>query len=105
MLKIGPYEELDEGGHRLYEIAGNTWIVARVDDRLVAVMDRCGHIPQSLHNFNLVGRKITCGHHGVAYDVTTGAVLDALGFIDVGTLQTAGCEVREGELYIDLEEE
>jgi len=105
MLKIGPYERLKEGDHQSYDVAGTGWIIARVDDRLVAVLNRCGHIPQSLHNYHLQGRKITCGHHGVSFDITTGAVLDALGFVDVAPLKTARCEVRDGDLYLDVEEE
>jgi len=72
-----------------------------VDDRLVAVMDRCGHIPQSMNDFGLSGSRITCGHHGVTYDITTGEIVDDVGFVDVKPLRSGRCEVRDGDLYIE----
>jgi len=101
MMRIGPFEEISEGDFKIYQVEGESWIVARVDDRLVAVMDRCGHIPQSMNDFGLSGSRITCGHHGVTYDITTGEIVDDVGFVDVKPLRSGRCEVRDGDLYIE----
>jgi phenylpropionate dioxygenase-like ring-hydroxylating dioxygenase large terminal subunit len=49
-------------------LLGNAWVVARLDDGLVALPDRCPHRLAPLSAGVVEGDRLRCAYHGYAFD-------------------------------------
>ena len=100
MIETGPASAIPEDGYQIFDTAEGRWIVIQTDGEFHALLDRCGHFPQSMAGGRLTDHRWRCPHHGVIYDIRTGEVVDDSGFVDIDPLETAACIVRDGIVFI-----
>jgi nitrite reductase/ring-hydroxylating ferredoxin subunit len=67
-------EEVAEGGMKHVEVNGKEVVIAKVNGKLYAIADRCGHMNAllSMGYLDVAKNKVTCGFHGAQFDITTG---------------------------------
>jgi nitrite reductase/ring-hydroxylating ferredoxin subunit len=96
---VCPASKLDEGEPLAFKFGEQRLALYKVDDEIFATDDVCPHAFALLHTGFLEGHVIECPLHAGMFDVRTGKCTSG-GYRDV---RTFAVEVREGEIYIDLE--
>jgi nitrite reductase/ring-hydroxylating ferredoxin subunit len=92
--------DLAEGGLTATREGDNEILLAKVDGKIYAIDNACGHLAYPLSEGRLDGHVVTCIWHFAQFDVRTGAVVSA--GIDFEKLKPL--EVRvfpDGSLGID----
>jgi nitrite reductase/ring-hydroxylating ferredoxin subunit len=82
----------------LFETNGRRIAVARVEDDVFAVDDRCTHEDWSLCDGYVEGGEIVCGLHQARFDLRTGEVTMAPA---TEPLVTYPARVTDGEVWVD----
>jgi 3-phenylpropionate/trans-cinnamate dioxygenase ferredoxin component len=67
--------DLAPNSARRFIVAGTAVAVARTDDGVYAINDRCSHADVSLADGEIDGCAIECWLHGSAFDLRTGVPL------------------------------
>jgi 3-phenylpropionate/trans-cinnamate dioxygenase ferredoxin component len=68
-------EDIPEGGMTTTKAGTREILLARVDGKIYAMDNACGHSGYPLHEGTLDGYVVTCGWHDARFDVRSGAVL------------------------------
>ncbi|TMA82432.1 MAG: Rieske 2Fe-2S domain-containing protein [Deltaproteobacteria bacterium] len=68
-------EDIPEGGMTTTKAGTREILLARVDGKIYAIDNACGHSGYPLHKGTLDGYVVTCGWHDARFDVRSGAVL------------------------------
>jgi nitrite reductase/ring-hydroxylating ferredoxin subunit len=68
-------DEIDPGGMKAVELAGNEIVICNCGGNYYAVQRRCGHMNAPLDMGTLDGTYLTCPMHCVQFDVTNGEAL------------------------------
>ena len=77
-----PRVALEDGGFvRLYDPPFHV-LVALVDGKPCAIEDACNHAGASLSEGERQGSRVVCPMHGYIFDLTTGRLVEPLGFCD-----------------------
>ena len=108
-LPLTPMTEFDVGA--VDDFAENTItprlagerevVVIRQDGEFYALPDRCTHAKYPLHDGELLEGELKCTYHGAKFSLETGrATLPA-----VKKIQLFSAEVREGRVYVTVQEE
>jgi nitrite reductase/ring-hydroxylating ferredoxin subunit len=69
--------ELAEGALTATKVGDNEILLAKVDGKIHAIDNACGHLAYPLNEGQLDGHVVTCLWHGARFDVRTGAVVSA----------------------------
>jgi nitrite reductase/ring-hydroxylating ferredoxin subunit len=69
--------DLAEGALTATKVGDNEILLAKVDGRIYAIDNACGHLAYPLNEGRLDGHVVTCIWHGARFDVRTGAVVSA----------------------------
>jgi len=79
---------------------GVSLVLANVEGRVCALLDRCSHEDYPLSDGDLEGDQVVCVYHGARFDACTGArrALPA-----VRPVRSFPVEIREGDVYVDLD--
>ena len=92
-------EEIAEGGLATTKIGDKEILLAKVEGKIYALDNACGHLAYPLNEGRLDGHVVTCIWHYARFDVRTGEVLSA--GIDFEDLQPLEIEVApDGTLDI-----
>jgi len=92
-------EEIAEGGLATTKIGGKEILLAKVEGKIYALDNACGHLAYPLNEGRLDGHVVTCIWHYARFDVRTGEVLSA--GIDFENLKPLEVEVApDGTLRI-----
>lgn len=75
-------------------------VIANVDGKVCALEDQCSHEEYPLSDGDLEGGDIVCIYHGARFDACTGA---NKGLPAVVPVQSFPVEIREGEIFVDVE--
>lgn len=75
-------------------------LVARIDDELVAVANKCAHMGCPLEGGRLEGAILTCPCHDWRFDLRTGQFLAA----EELKLRTFPVKVEDGKICVELAE-
>lgn len=75
-------------------------VLARVEDRIYALEDRCSHQDYPLSAGELEDGEVECVFHGARFDLCTGR---ATRLPAVAPVRTFEVEVRDGGVYLRLE--
>jgi len=75
-LRLGKVD-LDEGGHRAFDLEGRLVLVSRFDGAFFAISDLCSHAGCLLSGGKVDGRYVTCPCHGATFDLITGTNVNA----------------------------
>ncbi len=89
--KLSPSIRPSEGEMLPCEIAGEAFIVSRIEGNYVAIRDLCTHAEQKLSEGRMRGSTIYCPLHGARFDLRDGKCL-------------AGPATRDVDAYGVLEE-
>jgi nitrite reductase/ring-hydroxylating ferredoxin subunit len=98
---VCPAVKLGEGEPLGFKFGEQRLALYRVDDEIFATDDVCPHAFALLSTGFLEGHVIECPLHAGMFDVRTGKCTSG-GYRDV---RTFAVQVREGEIYINLETE
>lgn len=92
-------DEIAEGGCRVAKAGAKEVLLAKVQGRLYAIDNACGHLAYPLNQGRLDGFIVTCRWHGARFDVRSGQVVTA--GIDVAPLQRFAVKISpDGALEI-----
>jgi nitrite reductase/ring-hydroxylating ferredoxin subunit len=69
--------ELPEGGLTATKVGENEILLAKVDGKIYAIDNACGHLAYPLSEGRLDGHIVTCAWHFAQFDVRTGEVVRA----------------------------
>lgn len=103
-VKIAKSGEVKKGHPCRLKYKGEHILLVRTETGLYAVRDVCPHIEQSLADGTVLGRVITCRHHGVQIDLKTGRILFDMGFIDLQPVIAYAVREEDGDIIIDTED-
>lgn len=77
-------------------------VVVRIAGRLLALHNRCSHQEQAMTGGTLVaGSQVRCPHHGVCYDMRTGAVAWDAGYVGLEACRVVRVIERDGRVFIE----
>ena len=68
-------EDIPEGGMTTTKVGTREILLAKVDGKIYAIDNACGHSSYPLHKGTLDGYVVTCRWHEAEFDVRSGAVL------------------------------
>jgi nitrite reductase/ring-hydroxylating ferredoxin subunit len=92
--------DLADGGLAATKAGEKEILLAKVDGKIYAIDNACGHLAYPLSEGRLDGHVVTCIWHGARFDVRTGAVVSA--GIDFENLEPLEVQVSpDGSLGID----
>lgn len=101
-ITLGRADEGRPGQMRAYELAGETFAVAWLDDGgLAAFDDTCTHEDCSLSEGELEGPWVVCYCHNSAFELETGAVVRGPA---EDPIRVHEARIVEGELQIRVKE-
>lgn len=94
--------EIAEGDLTTAKIGEREILLAKVEGKIHAIDNACGHLAYPLNEGRLEGHVVTCPWHFARFDVRTGAVVSA--GIEVGELGQLEVQIAsDGTLGIDKE--
>jgi 3-phenylpropionate/trans-cinnamate dioxygenase ferredoxin component len=70
-------DDLADGGLTATKVGENEILLAKVDGKIYAIDNACGHLAYPLNEGRLDGHVVTCLWHFARFDVRTGAVVSA----------------------------
>jgi 3-phenylpropionate/trans-cinnamate dioxygenase ferredoxin subunit len=100
-VKVGRVSEITPGKGHVRRLESVRVALFNVGGRIHCIEDVCTHDDGPLAEGDLEGDVIQCPRHGARFNVTTGAVLSMPAPTPV---RTFAVEVREGDVYVHLEE-
>jgi nitrite reductase/ring-hydroxylating ferredoxin subunit len=105
---VAPAEELAQDGDRVrVRAAGRDIIVARSEDQLWAIDNRCSHADIPMHRGRVRRCVLTCPSHLAQFNLVDGSVKRGPVEGDpnnVSPLETFEVEVVDGEVYLEIPE-
>lgn len=99
-IKVGHVTDIPITGMKQISLEDDEIAIYHLSEGFYATSDVCTHASESLTQGSLEGTVVRCPKHGGKFDVCTG---QALAFPCVIPLQTYAVEIREDELWIDVE--
>lgn len=75
-ILIGKLSDFPNEGGRVVDASGTSLVVARVENELCAVANKCPHLGLPLGASKVDGKTITCPFHGSQFDLCSGENLD-----------------------------
>jgi 3-phenylpropionate/trans-cinnamate dioxygenase ferredoxin subunit len=101
-IRVARMDDIAPGGAKTCYAGDARVVLCRVGDDIHAVEDVCTHDDGPLGAGTLVGWVIECPRHGAQFDVRTG---DVVRMPAVAPVLTFPVEVRDGEVYVEVETE
>jgi 3-phenylpropionate/trans-cinnamate dioxygenase ferredoxin subunit len=111
-VKLARVEDIPPGQTKFLHVDGKPVILANFEGRIYATFGLCPHQNNPLEGATMLDNLIDCPFHHFQYDVTTGKNyfpknvypkdcnrLEA----QVRPLKTYAVELRDGEVWVDLE--
>ncbi|MGH6777244.1 MAG: non-heme iron oxygenase ferredoxin subunit [Bradyrhizobium sp.] len=98
---VCPVSKLCEGEPSGFELGEQRLALYKVGDDIFATDDICPHAFALLSTGFLEDHVIECSLHGGMFDVRTGKCTSG----EYEDIRTFAVEVREGEIYVDLDAE
>ena len=99
-VKAASLDDCSEGCLHGVEVGGERIVLANVDGDVYALEDQCSHQDFPLSDGNVEDGKVECIHHGARFDPATGKALQLPAITPVRTFPV---EVRDGEIYVQVE--
>lgn len=89
----------DHGCLKKILASGEAIVLARREDEIFALEDRCSHEDFPLSEGEIVDGTLECVLHGARFDLRTGR---ALSLPAVRPVKTYRAEIRDGEIYVEI---
>lgn len=100
-LDVCAFDDIPNGKHRAFTIAGRSILVFRVNADVYAVENRCTHLDFPLEGGRQIGCDIICRQHGARFDIRTGK---AVAGPAVDPLRRFDARVRDGRVEVRVDE-
>jgi nitrite reductase/ring-hydroxylating ferredoxin subunit len=100
VVNLGPSSSIAENSVKRFEVGNKVLAVYNIDGAFYATDDECTHGAASLSDGILDGEVIECTMHFGAFDVRTGAAVQAPCSI---ALRTYRVEIRDDEIFVDFD--
>jgi len=81
-------------------VNGTPVVLATVEGRICALLDRCSHDEYPLSDGTLDGGDVVCAYHGARFEACSGARKALPAVLPVRSFPV---EVRDGDVYVDVE--
>lgn len=98
-VRVATADEVPSGGLLPVQTDRGGVVLARVDDDIYALEDRCSHQDYPLSDGLIEHDEVECPYHGARFDVRTGRAVQLPAVTPVRSFQV---EVRDGDVYIRL---
>ncbi len=107
MLRLCPSEAIPNGQYRIVDVGAHSLLVARVDGRVHAVRNVCGHQSRRLDGGALVTGKggepcIECPHHAMCFDLRDGHIVEDAGHLNMEPLCPLPSKEEGGYIWVEL---
>jgi 3-phenylpropionate/trans-cinnamate dioxygenase ferredoxin subunit len=100
LVRVAKADEIPPGQVRVFRTGDLRLAICRVQDEFYAIEDVCTHDDGPLGEGSLVEVAIECPRHGARFDVRTG---DVLRMPAAAPVQTFPVQVKDGEIYVQVE--
>ena len=100
LVRVCTAADLPPGNVKSFEVGDERVAVYNIDGTFYATEARCTHATADLADGILEGDVIECTLHFGAFNVRTGKAVQAPCFINLKTYKT---EVRDGQVFVDLD--
>ncbi|MCX8150681.1 MAG: Rieske (2Fe-2S) protein [Candidatus Bathyarchaeota archaeon] len=97
-ILVSNENELKNGSMKLFNVAGKNILLARFNDQIYGISNRCPHMGCSLANGKLNAYIVTCPCHGWSFDVRTGQNQRSK---DIN-IQVYQCKLQDGKIYVNI---
>ncbi len=67
---------LYDGYRNVFRVAGQSLLLVQDEGRTYLLLNQCPHQRRPLDRATVAGGTITCPHHGMCFDLTTGKTSD-----------------------------
>lgn len=98
-VRVATVDEVPSGGLLAVQADQASVVLARVDDDIYALEDRCSHQEYPLSDGLIEHDEVECPYHGARFDVRTGRAVQLPAITPVRSFEV---EVRDGDVYIRL---
>lgn len=100
LVRIAKADDIPPGQVKVFRAGDVRLAICRVDEEFYAIEDVCTHDDGPLGEGSLLGTAIECPRHGARFDVRTG---EALRMPAAAPVQTFPVQVKDGEIFVELE--
>ena len=97
--KVACPKDLPEGKALAVTLGNKRIALFNIHNEYYAIDDECSHAGGSLTEGSLDGMVVTCPWHGATFDVTSGKVLSAPAFDNVGAYRV---QVQGDDIQIEI---
>ena len=98
-VRVATADEVPSGGLLSVQTDQGGVVLARVNDDIYALEDRCSHQEYPLSDGLIEHDEVECPYHGARFDVRTGRAVQLPAITPVRSFDV---EVRDGDVYIRL---
>ena len=98
-VKVAAEAECPVGALKGVVAGGTPVVLANVDGRICALLDRCSHEDYPLSDGELEGDQVVCIYHGARFEACTGA---RKSLPAIRPVQSYPVEIRDGDVYVDV---
>jgi len=99
LLKVGPKQDITEGGHKSIRHGLKKIAVFKIGGKLHAIRDLCPHQGAQLSAGTLQGNQITCPRHAWRYDLVSGKCYDS----DWACLTKYRVNEKDGVVFVECD--
>ncbi len=99
-VRVAGLADCPVGQLKAVDADGTAVVLANVDGKVCALLDRCSHEEFPLSDGELDGGHVVCAYHGARFDACTGARKSLPAVLPVRSFPV---EVRDGDVYVDVE--
>jgi len=101
-IDIASVAAIPIGESKAFLVAGRRVLVVHSPKGWFALDDHCPHQERTLEGALVKQASLECPWHSVEIELTTGAVLNSMGFVNLPPVRTFSIEERNGRILVDL---
>jgi len=98
--RVASLDQVEPGTLKGVRAGKELLVLANVDGDVYALEDQCSHQDLPLSDGELDGEDLICIHHGARFDACSGR---AKGLPAIRPVRAFPVEIRDGEVFVDLE--
>jgi nitrite reductase/ring-hydroxylating ferredoxin subunit len=98
-VRVARVADCPVGQLKAVDADGTAVVLANVEGRICALLDRCSHEEYPLSDGELDGGNVICSYHGARFDACTGARKSLPAVLPVRAFPV---DVRGDDVYVDV---
>ena len=100
--EVAKSDQLEPNQPLAVKVEGQEILLVRTDQGLFALEDSCPHQKQPLSSGKAKSNILTCRHHGIEIDMTTGRVAWAMGFLGLDDVKTFPAKEEAQAVWVEI---